>query len=101
MLTNYRVQVDYEWDCEQLDKHGDIVDHNFATSYAEALASCDGESSKVLLVRTEGNDDDGVTERSWAYVENGRLPERFGDSWGRPTGAKVPKRFHVEVARAS
>ena len=47
------------------------------------------------LVRDEGNEIDGLTDRYWAYVKGGKLPEYFSDSMGVPIKIKVPKRFHA------
>lgn len=49
------------------------------------------------LVRHEGNENDGVTDRLWAYVKDGKLPECFSDSMGTPIAIKVPQRFHIEL----
>ena len=36
---------------------------------------------------------EGLEDRQWAYIEDGKLPEEFDG------GEKVPKRFHEEVER--
>ena len=100
--------VEYEWDAELVQRvetpsleAGEVLDHDFAASYAGALDNArrfQGEwcqqSCDIVLVRDNGN------ERSWAYVVAGRLPELFTDAYDRPV-ARVPKRFHQEVAKYS
>jgi hypothetical protein len=34
-----------------------------------------------------------IEDRTWAYIDNGKLPEEFED------GTRVPVRFHAEVKR--
>lgn len=97
------MSVRYEWDvetCLDMDSEGneDIVDHNHTESYAEALADFkqpaeEGTFKRIVLVR----DDDKC--RSWAYMEEGKLPEYFEDAYNQET-VKVPKRFHDEVTKA-
>jgi hypothetical protein len=83
--------INYEWDIETTDGDGDIIDHNHRDRlnqyYKEEL-----EDGDLVLVRTD------LEGRSWAYVENGKLPEYFLDSFG-VTIAKVPKRFHQELEK--
>jgi hypothetical protein len=80
----------YEWDYETVNQDGDIIDHNHRK---ELNQFTDQEKTDTLvLVRDKGH------ERSWAYVENGKLPDFFCDAYKRPT-VKVPKRFHKELAR--
>lgn len=97
--------VTYEWDVETSAacdtgecEAGEVLDHFHVSSYKEARTvlarGCDeGERSDIVLVR-----DDGL-ERSWAYVENGKLPVAFTDSVGHRIAA-VPDRFHKEVGAA-
>lgn len=87
--------VDYEWCCEVVDQHGDIVESYFALSCAGALSwvEDDGREYQICLVRTCG---EGY--RSWAYMSNGQLPDYFADSAGHDT-TRVPQRFHREVER--
>jgi hypothetical protein len=96
--------VSYEWDVETVQDietaeyaAGDILEHDHSTTYAGAVRTIKaftphaGTSYRIVLVR---DDDNG---RSWAYLENGELPESFEDACANDT-AKVPKRFHAEVA---
>lgn len=98
--------VFYEWDVEtvatvETEMHGvgGVIDHDHYDTYAEAIRlansrPADGEEYKVVLVRDDANG------RSWAYVEGGRLPEQFEDTYGRNV-ATVPQRFAREVERAA
>jgi len=75
-----------------------VIDHRFCESYAQAkeiaaLPTDDGTRNEIVLVR----DDD--YERSWAYIEGGKIPDHFTDANGCDC-VKVPKRFNAEVARA-
>lgn len=93
----------YEWVIETLepDGSGDIAEVNHETTYAAALAwaaDIDGEVD-IGLVRDVGNDAEGLTDRAWAYVRDGHLPETFTYGADEDSGIRVPKRFHAEVAR--
>lgn len=89
----------YEWDIELLDAEtGDILDHDHRDKLADFQIG-DEDGSALVLVRDTGNEDDGLQDRLWAYVTDGKLPEFFSDSGGRATGYKVPQRFHREVAK--
>jgi hypothetical protein len=101
--------VNYEWDVEtvavvETEAHdvGDVLDHDFAGDFAEALTLArrdpgPGLAYQVALVRDDGT-------RSWAYVQYTRpdspkrpqLPADFIDTYGNPWAA-VPQRFHDEV----
>jgi hypothetical protein len=95
----------YEWCVEIVVRESDdIEDNNFVPSFAKAASFVqsvtdedDGYDYRIVLVRTEGNEDEGVTDRLWAYVENGSLPEFFANAHGNATGVKVPQRFHKET----
>jgi len=95
--------VYYEWDVEEIDENDDIQDHYHCDSYASAKAineavPAEGTSmtSCIVLVRDDDNTRTGC--RSWAYLEDGKLPEYFEDAHGVEI-AKVPKRFHAEIAK--
>ena len=89
-------RLNYEWDVETLDKHGDVYDHDFEDRLAPLLQRNKINSNNVLvLVASWGNDDNGVTDRAWAYVQaDGTLPNTFDN------GHPVPKRFHDELRKA-
>lgn len=91
--------ISYEWAALELDEHGDIVENSAyptlgaarrATKHWAAIAP--GETSYAIeLVRSTGNDGQGVIARTWARVNaNGRLP------WNFQNGLKVPARFREE-----
>lgn len=86
----------YEWDIETLDKNGDIIDHNhsdncpgiptepgFSLVLVKDTAVCERDTGKPI----------DLYNRTWAYVENGKLPKEFEN------GDTVPKRFHEELAK--
>ena len=92
-------RVSYEWDLEEVDEYGDIVDHHWCDK-------CPGlptePNLELVLIRDvhrglagdDFNMSADLEHRSWAYVRDGKLPEFFDD------GEKVPKRFHAELAKA-
>lgn len=88
------MQTSYEWDWEEVDTHGDILDHNFSNKLV-----CQPEPDNALihyelvLVYNRGDDVEGIVDRSWAYVKDGKLPKTFLN------GMKVPKRFHEEIRK--
>lgn len=97
--------VTYEWDVETVVvveteelEAGEVLDHNHAMSYSQCLVGDSepplGCEYHIVLVRDVWPS--GPRSRSWAYLENGKLPESFTDSFGRKV-AMVPKRFHKEV----
>jgi len=90
--------VYYEWSLEYTDKDGDITNSDFADKVADFGA--DVLQGRLCLVRNTGNEIDGLQERHWAYVKDGKLPVFFEDSAASETTIKVPKRFHVELAHA-
>lgn len=95
------MHVSYEWDVETVTttetgdhEAGEVMDHNHFDTYAEAVAFMksdpgDGLEYKCALVRDDHNG------RTWAYVENGRLPEWFEDARGVCV-CKVPQRFALK-----
>ena len=92
--------IDYEWDIEEVDPHGDIVDHHFLDGHPDGLApeherSSEGWRYDLVLVRTTYSNPEtrSYTDRSWAYVRNGKLPEMFEDAYQIPVH-KIPKRFY-------
>ena len=96
----------YEWDIEDIDEDSTISDHHhrdklseffelgFADDFAAALK---GLGCQLVLVRDTVDKDYGIVFRSWAYVEDGKLPVFSHDGCGR-RAAKVPQRFHRELA---
>lgn len=59
---------------------------------ADTLADLEPEPHEhVGLCKSIGNEDVGVEHRTWAYLQNGKLPETFED------GSTIPKRFRTEL----
>jgi hypothetical protein len=91
--------VYYEWDIEEVDEHGDIQDHDFRDRLKDfGVTPTIGERYHLVLVRNTGDEYEGVVYREWAYAI------KSGDRWVLPEwfdgGARVPKRFHEELARS-
>lgn len=84
-------KVFYEWSVETIDEFGDIEDSSFYDTIEEVPTLEDNQ--RLCLVRNEGNDDEGLTHRLWAYVKDGKLPEYFSDSNECEVGYKVPLKF--------
>lgn len=84
-------EIKYEWDIEEIDEHGDIIDHNHADRLGDLdLTELKDANKRLVLIRDEGNQNDGLQERYWAYPINGVLPEYFSDAMGE-VQIKVPK----------
>lgn len=86
----------YEWDYETVDEHGDVIDHNHRSRLWQFNDA--DKTDWLVLVRDEGDEANGLENRSWAYVKEGILPKYFQDADNHNT-AKVPKRFHEELRR--
>lgn len=89
----------YEWKVEFADEYGDIQDYwHFSESEFDLATIKANEpneyTAQIALVREVGNDEDGLTDRQHAYVEDGKLPDCF------EYGAKIPARFYEMVKRA-
>jgi len=98
----------YEWDHERvsLGKYDDgeefieVQDHDhcdYLTSLPDQTPDERGEWERLVLVRDVFRDF-SLEDRTWAYVESGKLPQHFSDSSGREE-TKVPKRFHAELQK--
>ena len=87
--------VEYEWCIEYTDQFGDIHDHDRSPILAELYPTLDYEHlhPRVCLIRDQGNDDDGLLERGYAYPVDGVMPSEFD------CGHKVPAKYHKEWAR--
>ena len=95
--------VFYEWGVETVTavdnedhEENEVLDHDFCGSFAQAKAIADcappeGCRFDIVLVR---DDDD---RRSWAYLDDGKLPLYAEDANGSQWG-EIPKKFHQEVA---
>lgn len=93
-----QTKVEYEWTIEEIDaESGDIIDSSFSDDL-NFWTKEDWDGKDLGLVRNEGNEDDGLEDRYWAYVKDGKLPEFFTDSMGEFTGIKVPQKFHLQLS---
>jgi hypothetical protein len=102
-LTEIHYMVCYEWDVEIVtDKDMDVMDHNHAKpgDLKSLLVlkdtipdNIDGCHYELVLVRNVWDEFDGVTQRQWAYEEDGKMPTTFDN------GQKVPKRFLAEYKK--
>lgn len=98
--------VTYEWDFESwdYDENGDVIDidhdhrDNLDGCTLEHIGPYEGGEIKLVLVRNVGNENDGLTDRTWAYVVDGKLPTHFANAYDRPQ-TKIPQRFHHELAK--
>lgn len=88
--------VTYEWSLETIED-GDIIDSDFSDSLVWNAEELKG--NELVLVRNEGNENEGVTDRFWAYVKNSKLPEFFQDGGGQTIKIKVPQKFHKELQK--
>ncbi len=85
----------YEWCYETTDENGDIIENYFADKLSEF--GDNNKTDQLCLVRNEGDEINGLDDRFWAYVKDGKLPEFFSDAMGEFIGVKVPKKFHKEL----
>jgi len=92
--------IRYEWTVELLEGE-DIVDLYFGDTLKEVLRQAGdtpvGCTKHIGVVRDRYDSGEDLVCRSWAYMEDGKLPERFEDAMCVEV-AKVPARFHKEVA---
>jgi hypothetical protein len=89
--------ITYEWDFETRDLYGAIEDHNFRDTLSEFHEY--DKTKYLVLVRNEGNEREGLTDRFWAYVKNKHLPEYFQDAANEEVKIKVPAKFHNELKK--
>lgn len=89
--------ISYEWALESVNVDDDIEDSYFSDSLKEVKNTepCDGCTGRIALIRNDGNEDDGLKDRQYAYFQNGMLVMYFDG------GIKVPKRFLNEVKNNS
>jgi len=91
--------VGYEWDIETVtDEDGDVMDHHHGNKLKELLfykntKPEDGFHYELVLVRDVWDEFDGVTNRTWAYEDEGKMPKEFDN------GVAVPKRFLAEYEK--
>lgn len=84
-----RPKIIYEWDVEEYDEDGEILDHNF---YKECPSVPTEPNKSLVLIRDVVHEFDGVIQRNWAYVTNGKLPEFFDNTF-----IKIPNKYHKEL----
>ena len=84
----------YEYATEWVDEADDIIDCGYyetlgvAKDYAKDIRYAGTVRVDIALVRSSGDEIDGLQERGYAYFDsNGNLPLRFTD------GNAVPVRF--------
>ncbi len=83
-----RDRIIYEYVIELKDSNDDIINLDFCDSYSEVLKNLPTNGNyDIALIRTVGNDNEDVKDKSYAYLVDGRLPAYFDD------GNKVPQRF--------
>lgn len=93
-----RNKTEYEWCYETIDENNDIIEND----HEDKLESFqeNRKTKQLCLIRNEGNEEDGLQDRLWAYVKDGKLPECFSDAHNHELPAmKVPQRFHQEFAK--
>ena len=91
-----RNKITYEWTLEILDDYDDIVDVHFFETLCNLLIfkqDIDDVNCDVGIVKHLGNDADGIVDREYAYINRGKLPEKFDG------GYSVPKRFKKEFEK--
>jgi hypothetical protein len=88
--------IRYEWTLEEI-KDGEIIDADFSDTLSFDKENLKGND--LGLVMNEGNEKEGLTNRLWAYVKNGSLPQFFSDSTGEETKYKVPVKFQKELKK--
>jgi hypothetical protein len=100
MKHPYKIKTNYEWVIETVCRHDDedmqdIIDHDWQSKIADLdlpLKHTEETFQRIALAFSKGSDCEGVTERQYAYPENGALPE-FMDA-----GRKIPAKYHREFA---
>ena len=95
-----RKENTYEWTLEVINSDGDIEQSLFEPTLQDIGRYSDfggrmGRELMVALVKSTGNEYDGIVDRTWAYIEDGSLNERFQD------GTKVPKKFMREFEKST
>lgn len=95
-------RIIYEWCLETYtnDDFKDIVDSQFSDHLdfrKSYFISNEKYASRFVLVRSEGDDINGLYDTLWAYVNDKRLPINFSNEFGHIVDYKVPKKFHKEL----
>jgi len=92
----------YEWAVETLDYWNDIEDVDHFDTYAEVQRFIKQNPPEfdrpyrvaLTRLRYDANDREQLVERSYAYLDEGKLPMEFEDG----DMCRVPAKFHKEVA---
>lgn len=97
-----RNTVDYEWVASEIDEHDDVIDNYYHEATSKGLKEAleltktrvdkTGVRWRVELWRNLGSESDGIEDRGYAELVDGKLPEEFD------SGHKVPTRFHKQTA---
>ena len=88
-----RDRVVYEYVIELKDEFGDIANILFYNDIKYFYANQPQDKNyDIALVRTTGNDNEGVKDKSYAYFHDGKLPLQFDD------GIKVPQKYLNQIA---
>lgn len=87
----------YEWTVETVDEYGDIQECVFYDKLNEVQALEDNE--RIGLVRYAGNEDDGESDRQYAYFTDTHDEYTEIDHFVFDGGAKVPKRFRDQFEK--
>jgi hypothetical protein len=95
--TNNMSYKVYEWCVEVVDEDGDIIESYFE----ESLSRLDASTGRLVLVLRIMDKINGELDRLYAYVVDGKLPERFSDTLDEQTDYKVPDRFRKELLKTS
>lgn len=91
-----RNQITYEW-CYETLEDGDIIDSDHEDKLHDFTE--DRITDTLCLIRNLGNENEGLVDRSWAYVKDGKLPDCFSGVNGEYPYQKVPKRFKEELEK--
>jgi len=91
-----RNKIDYEWCCEEWTfDRSDVLENYFMESVGDCYkVAKDLQTFSIVLRRNVWNETEGQLAWSYAYVQDCKLPVEFD------CGAKVPKRFTVELQKA-
>lgn len=89
----------YEWTITVSEDGDYAIDHDRCEKLSgfavgDLVSAVAQKGAELALVCEVVNSDDEIDDRFYAYVENGKLPQKFDDC-----GRQVPVRFHKELAR--
>lgn len=89
------MQTTFEWDLEEVDSEGDVLDHHHQDKLVNFHGNALDPDDNLRLVLVKNVWDEtkqSLHRRAWAYVEKQKLPSHFD------SGDIVPARFHKELA---